>query len=322
MVKFSIFAPIYNEEKNIRLLYDAVKVVMDQFKSTWELILVNDGSKDNSLEVMRSIKDKNVKIIDLKKNFGQSIAMDAGFRACQGEYIISLDADLQNDPSDIPKMFKKMQDKNLDVIAGWRYKRKDPLWMLIITRIARFLRGFLVKDHVHDSGCTLRIYKKEMVEDLELGGEMHRYIIALLGWKGARIGEIKVKHWPRKHGETKYTWRKSLKGFVDLLYIWFWKKFSGRPLHLFGTVGIFLTGLGMMSGLMTFFLKFFKRVDLSDSVWFVMTGFLFLGGMQIFIFGIIFDLLIRTYYNTSDVENRYSIKNVYIGGKKKDSSKI
>jgi len=314
MIKFSVFAPIYNEQGNILKLYSEISSVMDTMGS-WELIFINDGSCDDSLKEMLSINSSSLRVIDLKKNYGQSVAMDAGFRACKGEYVISMDADLQNDPKDIPKMFKKMQEDKLDVIAGWRKKRCDPLWMLVITKSARFLRGILAKDGVHDSGCTLRIYKREFIEDLELWGEMHRYIIALLKWRGAKIGEMVVNHRPRIHGHTKYNWKKSLKGFVDLIYIWFWKKFSQRPLHLFGGVGFFLGIMGFLSSFWTFKLKIFNNVSLSDSVWFIMSGFLIITALLFFMFGIMLDIMIRTYYNGSLVESRYKIRKEYVEGK-------
>lgn len=310
MVKFSVVVPVYNEAGNILPFYIEVSSVMKTLGS-FELIFVNDGSVDTSLAEMRSIKDKKVAIVDLKKNYGQSVAMDAGFRAAKGEFIVTLDADLQNDPADIPALFAKLEKENLDVVAGWRWKRKDPLWMLVITKSARLLRGLFARDKVHDSGCTLRVYRRWVIEDLELWGEMHRYIIAILGWKGAKIGELKVNHRARVTGVTKYNWKKSFKGLVDLLYIWFWKKFSGRPLHLFGITGLFVFGLGVLSTLWTGYLKIFNNVNLSDSVWFIMSGFLVLTGMLLFIFGVLFDLMIRTYYNTSKVEDRYSVRKVY-----------
>ncbi len=310
MTKFTVFAPVYNEEGNILRLYEQVSKVMDKL-GDWELLLINDGSSDKSLEEMLSIKDKKLRIIDLKTNYGQAVAMDAGFRNAKGDYIISIDADLQNDPKDIPLMFKKMQEEKLDVIAGWRKNRKDPLWMLVITKCAKFLRSLFAKDGVHDSGCTLRIYKKEFSEDLELGGEMHRYIIAMLKWKGAKIGEMIVNHRPRDTGYSKYNWKKSFKGLVDLFYVWFWKKFSARPLHLFGISGLFLGFFGFLSGIWTIKLKFINNVSLSDSVWFMMSGFLVVTGVLFLMFGILMDLAIRIYYNTSKVENRYQIKKIY-----------
>jgi len=307
MVEYSVFAPVYNEEANIAPFYEAVRDVMDKIGKPWELILVNDGSTDNSLQEMRKLK--GVVIVDLQRNYGQSVAMDAGFRQAKGNIIITLDADLQNDPKDIPKLLKKLYDDDLDVVAGWRQKRKDPLWMRVVTKCARLLRRAFISDGVKDSGCTLRVYRREMVHDLELWGEMHRYIIALLRWRGARIGQLQVKHHARTAGVSKYNALKSLRGFVDLFYIWFWKKFSARPLHLFGVFGILLMSFGVLAGFWTMYLKFFNNVSLSDSVWFAMSGFTFLIGLQFFVSGIMLDLLIRNYHNTS-LEKRYVIRAV------------
>lgn len=315
MVNFSLVIPVYNEKGNLIPLYNEIRSVMKKLGS-YEIIFVNDGSKDGSLEELLKIKDSSVKIINLKKNYGQSIALDAGFRECKGSLIITLDADRQNDPNDIPRLLRKMQDKKLDVIAGWRHKRKDPAWMLFVTFFARMLRSLFASDGIHDSGCTLRIYKKEYVEDLEISGEMHRYIMAILRWKGAKVGELKVRHRPRTRGKTKYNWKKSFKGLVDLVYVWFWKKYSGRPLHLFGVLGLFTIITSIVTGTWTIYLKVYRGTSLSDSVWFMMTGFLFLGGLMMFVFGVMFDIMIKTYYNTSKIERKYRIKEKYHAGKK------
>ncbi|MFO7807270.1 MAG: glycosyltransferase family 2 protein [Candidatus Moraniibacteriota bacterium] len=310
-VDFSVFVPVCDEEGNIRNLYEEVKAVMDKLGS-WELILVNDGSTDKSLEEMQEIykNSSNVVLIDLKKNYGQAVAMDAGFRRSKGDFIISLDADLQNDPADIPAMFDQMKKENLDVIAGWRKNRKDPKWMLFVTKAARMLRRVFINDGVEDSGCTLRIYRKEFVQDLELWGEMHRYIIALLKWRGASVGQMPVNHRARTAGKTKYNWKKSIKGLIDLFYIWFWRKYSNRPLHLFGSFGILLVFLGTISAIKTF-LIYLAGESLSDSAWPLVTIFFWIMGLQFFFFGVIIDLLIRTHYNTSKIEKRYSIKKIY-----------
>ncbi|MDZ7611996.1 MAG: glycosyltransferase family 2 protein [Candidatus Moranbacteria bacterium] len=309
--KFSLFVPVNNEEGNIKKLYGEIKPVMDKMGS-WELILINDGSDDGSLEEMEEIhkKSDNVIVVDLKKNYGQSIAMDAGFRQARGEYVISLDADLQNDPADIPAMFEQMQKENLDVIAGWRKKRKDPTWMLAITRVAKMLRKIFINDGVNDSGCTLRIYRSEYIKDMELWGEMHRYVVALLKWQGARVGQRAVNHRPRTAGITKYNWKKSIKGLIDLFYIWFWRKYSNRPLHLFGSLGLFLVIVGAVSAAETVWI-FFQGQSLSDSAWPLLTAFFLIMGIQFFFFGVIIDLLIRNHYNTSKVEDRYAIKKIY-----------
>jgi glycosyltransferase involved in cell wall biosynthesis len=309
VVKYSIFTPIYNEEGNIIPLYEEVKKVMDKLQGSWELLLINDGSTDNSLNEILSIKDKRVRPIALQKNYGQSVAMDCGFKYVKGEFVITLDADLQNDPKDIPKLLDMLEKDHYDVVCGWRYKRKDPLWMLVITSAAKFLRKFFISDSIHDSGCTLRVYRRKIIKDLELWGEMHRYIVALLRWKGARIGEVKVNHRPRVNGYTKYNWMKSFKGFVDLFYVWFWRKFSSRPLHFLGIGGFVIMGLGFLSALWTAFSKIFLGVDLSDSVWFVLSFFLIIMGFHFFISGILLDVLIKDYYNNS-YEKRYKIREI------------
>ena len=308
-VRYSIFTPIYNEQGNIIPLYEEVKKVMEELDGEWEFLLINDGSTDNSMDEILSIDDKRVRPIALQKNYGQSVAMDCGFRYARGEYVISLDADLQNDPKDIPKLIEKLENEHYDVVCGWRYKRKDPFWMIFITNVAKFLRKMFASDGIHDSGCTLRVYRSRVLDDIELWGEMHRYIVAILRWKGARIGEIKVNHRPRINGKTKYNWLKSFKGFVDLFYIWFWKKFSSRPLHLLGISGLIIMTLGFFSGMWTAFSKIFLGANLSESVWFVLSFFLIVMGFNFFISGIILDVLIKNYYNTS-FERRYNIREI------------
>lgn len=307
-IKYSVFTPIYNEEGNIIPLYEQIKEVMDKLDGKWELILINDGSTDDSLEEILSIKDKRVRPIALEKNYGQSVAMDCGFRYVRGKYVITLDADLQNDPKDIPRLLEKLENEHYDVVCGWRHKRKDPMWMLVITNSAKFLRRIFISDSIHDSGCTLRVYRRRVIDELELWGEMHRYIVAVLRWRGARIGELKVNHNSRVNGSTKYSWNKAYKGFVDLFYIWFWRKFSGRPLHFLGVNGLILMVLGTLSGLWTTYL-FLRGADLSESVWVILSFFLFFIGFQLFVLGVMLDILIRDYFNTS-FEKRYKVREI------------
>src|SRR3989344_7261538 len=198
LIKYSLVVPVYNEDGNVVRLDAEIKEVMDKLTGKYEVIYVNDGSRDDTLQHLRKLK--NVIVIDLNRNYGQSIALDAGFKAAKGEIIISMDGDLQNDPKDIPRLLKKLEDRNLDVVAGWRRKRKDKSGVKILTRTGRMFRRFLINDKVHDSGCTLRVYKKKAVKSLDLWGEMHRYILALLRWKGFKIGELEVNHRPRVNG--------------------------------------------------------------------------------------------------------------------------
>jgi len=307
MVKFSIVVPVYDEEKNIKLLDDEIRSIMDSMGS-YEMIYVNDGSNDKSLGILKSLKDTI--IVDLQRNYGQAIALDAGFRQANGDYIITLDADLQNDPHDIPKMYEYMIKNNLDVVAGWRHNRKDKASVRMFTLIGRFLRKMLISDGVHDTGCTLRIYTRNAAKSLDLWGEMHRYILALLRWKGFRIGEIKVNHRSRKHGSSKYGANKTVKGLIDLVYIWFINKYSHRPLHVFGLGAILAFFLGFITMLYMIYLKLFNNISLSDNAWFTVSIFLFLTAIQLFVSGIIVDLLIKIHFNASPIEQRYSVKEI------------
>lgn len=307
--KFSIVIPCYNEKGNLSLLHKEITDVMNNMDS-YEVIYVNDGSSDNTLGELNKLKDKNTIIIDLNRNYGQATALDAGFKHARGEYIISMDADMQNDPKDVPKLYSYLIDNNLDVVAGWRKNRKDKKGIRILTRIGRLLRRIMINDKVHDTGCTLRIYRSKAVKSLDIGGEMHRYILALLRWKGFRIGEVIVNHRKRKAGKTKYGYSKALKGFIDLIYIWFIQKYSQRPIHIFGAAGLLSFFLGTLIELAMVYQKIFNNIDLSANAWFILGFFLILGGIIFFSFGIAIDLLIKIHHNASPYESRYYVRSI------------
>lgn len=309
-MKYSIVVPVYNEYKNLTPLFREIKNEMNKLNiSNWEILFINDGSTDKSLLEMQQIKDENIVIINLKKNYGQAIALDAGFQNATGDIIISMDADLQNDPKDISRLLKEFTSKNLDVVCGWRKSRKDPLLIKVFTIVGYYLRFLILHQNIHDAGCTLRIYKKEIIQDLELWGEMHRYIVPILIWKGAKVREIPVNHRARKFGVSKYNWTKVARGLVDLMFIWFWKKFSNRPLHLFGIIGITIFLLSSIPFMWSVYLKFFLGTSLSDSAWLLLSFFMATIGIQLFTFGIIIDLQIKTYFNTSR-EKKYLIEEI------------
>ncbi len=308
--KYSVVIPVFNEEGNIVQLDKEIKEVMDKL-GAYETIYINDGSTDSSLSVLKQLK--KVKIISLNRNYGQATALDAGFKASQGEYVISLDADLQNDPKDIPLMLRKLQDKNLDVVCGWRMDRKDSVGIRALTKIGQGMRKILIADKVHDTGCTLRVYKSKAVKNLDLTGEMHRYILAYLRWKGFRIDEIVVNHRPRTSGKTKYGYKKALRGFIDLVYVWFINKYSQRPLHIFGSVGIFSFLAGIIIELWMIYDKLFLNIDLSGNAWFSLGFFLIIAGIILFSFGIVIDLLMKIHYNTSPFEKRYNTREIIEG---------
>ncbi|MEK6924681.1 MAG: glycosyltransferase family 2 protein [Nanoarchaeota archaeon] len=304
-MKYSVIVPIYEEEGNIKELDKEIREVMDKL-GNYEIIYINDGSKDNSLKELKKLS-KTV-IVNLNRNYGQSIALDAGFKQAQGDIIISLDGDLQNDPKDIPKLLEKLEKDNLDVVAGWRKHRKDKSGIKILTKIGRLLRRIIIKDDVHDTGCTLRVYRKEAAKSLDLWGEMHRYILALLRWKGFTIGEVVVNHRPRTQGKTKYNYKKMYKGFIDLIYIWFLNKYSNRPLHMFGGLGLISFFAGLLPIIWSIYQKITGSLPLNRSGWFFLGFFLIIIGVMFFCFGILMDLTIRTNLNTSHVEKRYYVR--------------
>jgi len=309
-MEISIVIPVYNEEKNIELLYKEVKPILNSLNKVYEIIFVDDGSKDKSLEELKKLheKDKRIKIIKFRKNFGQTAALDAGFKDASGKIIIAMDADLQNDPNDIPKLLEKI-NKGYDVVSGWRKKRKDPLTKKIFSRIANIFRIILINDRIHDSGCTLKAYKKECFEDLDLYGEMHRFIPALLRWKGFKVTELIVNHRKRKFGKTKYSITRVLKGFLDMLVVKFWMQYSARPVHLFGGLGILTATTGIVLGLFSIYLKIFLNRDLSNNFLALLSVFLFIIGIQFFVSGLVADILIKDYYGKKG-KRVYSIEKV------------
>lgn len=306
-VKYSVVVPVFNEEGNILQLDKEIKEVMDALGG-YEVIYINDGSTDNSLSVLKELK--KVKIITLNRNYGQATALDAGFKASQGEYVISLDADLQNDPKDIPKLLEKLQKEDLDVVCGWRKNRKDKVGIKVLTKMGMGMRKILIADKVHDTGCTLRIYKSNAVKNLDLTGEMHRYILAYLRWKGFKIDEMIVNHRPRIFGKTKYGYKKALRGFIDLVYVWFIDKYSQRPLHIFGSGGVFFLLAGIIIEIWMIYSRIFLDYDLSGNAWFSLGFFLIIAGIILFSFGIVIDLMMKIHYNTSPYERRYNIREI------------
>jgi glycosyltransferase involved in cell wall biosynthesis len=309
-LKYSVVVPIYEEEENISILDKEIKLVMDKLSGDYEIIYINDGSKDNSLKELRKLS--KVKIIDLNRNYGQATAIDAGFKDSSGEIVISLDGDLQNDPKDIPKMLEKLEKEKLDVVCGWRKKRKDSFAIKSLTVTGRLFRRILIKDPVHDTGCTLRVYRKKAVKSLDLQGEMHRYILALLRWKGFRIGEIIVNHRPRVNGETKYGSSKAVRGFIDLLYMWFIQKYSQRSLHFFGYLSVASFVLGILSFLFSVYQKIFMDLSLNRNGWFFLGFFFIIIGMFLFGFGMAINILLEIKLNSSPHEKRYYIREIIV----------
>ena len=301
----SVVVPVYNEEGNVRELHKEILDICKKENYQFEIIFVDDGSKDKTPEICKELKP--LKYIRMRKNFGQTAAMDAGIKAAQYDYIVTMDGDRQNDPADIPKLVKYLEENNLDIVSGWRKNRKDTLMKKFTSRGANFLRGIIVKDNIHDSGCSLKIYKKECFDHINLYGEMHRFIPALLKIKGFEVGEVVVNHRPRTAGVTKYNWKRTIKGFVDMISLWFWSKYAVRPLHILGASGMVSIFLGVVCGIWSIAL-FALGKKMSDNVMPpLLTVFFIIVGLLMFIFGLMSDMMSKTYYG-SGIDKSYSIK--------------
>lgn len=307
LIYLSIIVPVFNEEGSVASLYANILKFCQKLDKSFEIIFINDGSNDKTLEILKTLKP--LKIINFRKNFGQTAAMDAGFKMANGKYIAALDGDGQNDPNDIINLINKLEKDDLDVVSGWRKNRKDNFSKKISSLLAARMRKILINDGIHDSGCTLKVYKKECFDGVDLIGEMHRFIPAVLKINGFKIGELEVNHYPRTSGSTKYNFKRGIKGVLDMFAVWFWKKYVNRPLHLFGTVGLFLIFISVLSGLWAAYLKIFKGLSLSDTVLTDLSLIGFLIGIQFFVFGLLADILSKNYHATRQ-ERTYIIKEI------------
>lgn len=305
-IDLSIVVPLYNEEDNAIQLFNEIKEELDKLNKKYEIIFIDDGSTDNTLNKIKLLSP--LKVIKFRKNFGQTYALDAGIKNAKGKYIITMDGDLQNNPKDFKNLIEKLEE-GWDVVSGWRKNRKDNIMKNFISKGANYLRKILINDGIHDSGCTLKIYKQECFKNLDLYGEMHRFIPGLLKLKGFKISEIIVDHRKRTQGKTKYGWKRVIKGFLDMIAVWFWRKYAGRPLHLFGTLGILLTFIGFCSGTYAICLKIFYKANLSNTALTDLSMLASLIGIQFIIFGLISHILNQTYFTTKE-ETPYNIKEI------------
>ncbi len=306
----SLVIPVLNEEKNIELLYSEITESLAKLKCHYELIFVDDGSTDNSFEVLKGLyeKDSNVRVIKFRRNFGQTAALSTGFQAASGEVIVTLDADLQNDPGDIEKLLRKIDEGN-DVVSGWRFKREDSLFSKKIpSAFSNWLARKLTGLAIHDSGCTLKAYRKEAINNMKIYGEMHRYIPAILNSRGYKISEVKVTHRPRKFGKTKYNFTRLLKGFLDLIYIKFWSGYSTKPLHFFGLLGFFQYIAAMLILAEQAYMMLFSWKTLVVGPLLLLSAILLITGTLFVMFGFLGEIMIRTYY--SGTESPYSVETV------------
>ncbi len=311
-MELSIVIPVYNEEKNLPLLYEAIHQAMDSYNKDWEMVFVNDGSKDASLTVLQDLAKADprfVRVVELRRNFGQTAAIAAGIDHAQGSIIVMLDADMQNDPIDIPMMLEKL-DEGYDVVSGWRKDRKDAFVNRTLpSRIANGLISWVTGVHLHDYGCTLKAYRREVITGFRLYGEMHRFIPVYASRFGANIIEVPVHHHPRKFGKTSYGLERTIKVLLDLFTVKFLISYSNKPIYLFGGAGIFMMSISAIVLLFLFIRRVWFLVSVTQSPLFLISAITGLMGFQSILMGLIAELLIRTYHE-SQGKPIYNVKNV------------
>lgn len=305
--QYSVVVPIYNEAENISLLHQEIVTALNTLGGSYEIIFVDDGSSDATPEIIAQLRP--VRYMRLARNYGQTAALDAGFKAASGEIVITLDGDGQNPPAEIPKLLTELRRGSYDVVSGWRYRRKDVFMKRFVSRTAHVMRSWLIHDGIHDSGCSLKAYQRSALMGLDLYGENHRFIPAILKVQGYRIGEVKVEHRPRTHGVSKYNWKRGVKGMVDMIGLWFWRKYASRPLHVFGGGGLFFGSLGFAMLMVMFVLRFFNLISLSEKIWPLIAVFLMLVGVQLFVAGIMADIAVKNYF-AANHRTYYRIKTI------------
>ncbi len=306
----SIVVPLYNEEENAVLLTQ--KIHESLLGYNYQIIYIDDFSTDNTRKVIKNMDDNKVHLIELKKNYGQSLALAAGLDYAEGEFIITMDGDLQNDPSDIPQMLEHAVNDEYDVVTGIRQKRKDSLVKKVPSKIANFLVRRVTKLDIKDNGCALKVFNREIAKDLNLYGEMHRFITLLAHLEGAQIKQVPVKHHARNAGVSKYGLERVFKVVADMMLLLFIRKYFQRPIHLFGIFGFLMIMLGVLINIYLLIVKWGFGEDIGTRPLLIFGLMFILAGIQVFTIGIVMELLIRTYYE-SQKKRPYRIKKVTVG---------
>ena len=315
----SVFLPVFDEEPNLRPLHEKLDKALSQLGRTAEIIYVDDGSRDESLSILRELAagDPRVRVVALRRNYGQTAAMAAGIDAARGRVLIPMDADLQNDPADIRRLLDKL-DEGYDVVSGWRKDRKDKM---VTRRIPSMLANRLISwiggVPLHDYGCSLKAYRRESLEDVRLYGEMHRFIPIYASWAGARVTEIPVEHHARTMGKSKYGLSRTVKVIFDLMTIKFMASYQTKPIYIFGTFGMLSFLISVLAGLFALFLKLTHRADLIQTPLPVLAIVMFAVGIQFILMGLLAEMLVRTYHE-SQSKRIYAVREM-IGFQKRES---
>ena len=320
-LELSVIVPLYNEFENLPHLIDAIAMTLMDNQINYEIVCVDDGSTDGSTELLKQLAGTrtDLRAVILRRNYGQTAAIAAGFGHARGRVLVTLDGDLQNDPADIPQLLNKLEE-GYDLVSGWRRKRQDAtLTRLLPSKMANWLISQVTGVKLHDYGCSLKVYRAELVADMNLYGELHRFLPALAFIEGAKITEIPVRHHPRRYGRSKYGLDRTFRVVMDLLTIAFIKTFLTRPMHVFGLLGLLsiLIGIGL-GGYLTF-LKLFIGEGIGDRPLLILAVVLFLTGIQLFSVGLLAELLMRTYHE-SQGRPIYRVREIVGAGVRKTSS--
>jgi len=309
--QLSIIIPAYNEEANVFPLFEETTTALRDYPYPYEIIFIDDGSTDRTPHVLHDIcqRDSRVKCAIFRNNFGQTAALSAGFDLAQGDLIISMDGDRQNNPADIPLLLHVLNEDH-DLVCGWRKKRKDAfLARKLPSMIANRLIAWVTGVFIHDYGCTLKAYKKEIIKNIKLYGEMHRFIPAYASWLGAKVTEVEVNHRPRTAGTSKYSILRIFKVILDLITVKFLCDYSTSPIYFFGTFGMVLTGSGFVISIVTLIEKYYQGVWVHKNPLILLAILLFILGVQFIMIGLLAEILIRTYHESQD-KKTYIIKEI------------
>ncbi|MEA2020163.1 MAG: glycosyltransferase family 2 protein [Patescibacteria group bacterium] len=302
----SVVIPIYNEEKSLGKLYDRLTKTLSKIDEEYEIIAVNDGSSDDSLRVLKKLhkQDSRFKVVDFRRNFGQTAALAAGFDYAQGDVVVSIDADLENDPNDVPKLLDKL-DEGYDIVSGWRQNRwVGGLLQKIVRRVPSEIANFLVRRvtglELHDTGCTLKAYRAEVLEHVELYGEMHRFVPAIATRYGAKIAEVPVNYQPREFGSSKYGFSRTVRVLLDLVLLKFLLGYGTRPIQFFGLLGVVLGGLGFVFSLYLTYVKFGLNQSIGQRPLLLLAVLLMVLGVQFVTMGLLGEIVMRTYFESQN----------------------
>lgn len=307
----SIVIPLYNEEENVDILHQRTKEAVDQLGLEYEILYIDDGSTDKTLAKLEEIqaKDKRVVVLSLRRNFGQTAAFAAGFDFARGDVVVTMDGDLQNDPKDIPKLLELIKDH--DLVSGWRKKRKDPFFTRRLpSMIANWVIGKVTGVKLHDYGCSLKAYRRDVIKNLKLYGEMHRFIPAVASWYGVRMAEVETTHYPRMKGKSKYGLSRTVKVILDLITVKFLQSFSTKPLQFFGPIGLFSGAVGFLISLYLSIEKIFLGRPIGGRPLLLLGILLIIVGIQLIGMGLLGEMLVRVYHE-SQRKPIYVIKKVF-----------